>query len=54
MTYALTTLASVLGSAVAMTAFIDLGFTRVITLGAGFYVLAGLMGWVATRRGVVR
>jgi hypothetical protein len=41
MSYCLSTLSSVLGSSFAMTAMIDLGFTRVITLGAALYVVAG-------------
>ncbi len=45
MTYALTTLSSVLGSVLAMTAIIELGFTMVIALGAGLYVLAGGIAW---------
>ncbi|MCA9572746.1 MAG: hypothetical protein KC656_33130, partial [Myxococcales bacterium] len=40
MTYGLTTLSSVLGSAFAMTAIINLGFTNVILLGTVLYVLA--------------
>ena len=48
-TYALTTLSSVLGSAFAMTAIIELGFSRVIGLGAGSYVLACGIAWVAVR-----
>jgi hypothetical protein len=49
MTYALTTLSSVLGSAFAMTAIIEIGFTSVIVLGAAMYVLAGGIAWVAGR-----
>ncbi|MEQ1508259.1 MAG: hypothetical protein ABMB14_38870, partial [Myxococcota bacterium] len=48
-TYALTTLSSVLGSAFATTAMIDLGFVRVIGLGAAAYLLAGAIGRWRTR-----
>jgi hypothetical protein len=41
MSYCLSTLSSVLGSSFAMTAMIDLGFTKVIALGAALYVVAG-------------
>ena len=50
-TYALTTLSSVLGSAFATTAMIDLGFVRVIVLGALAYLVAGLIGWLRIQRG---
>ncbi|MEQ1564655.1 MAG: hypothetical protein ABMA64_03370 [Myxococcota bacterium] len=40
-TYALTTLSSVLGSAFAMTAIVELGFVRVIGLGVVCYLIAG-------------
>lgn len=49
MTYALTTLSSVLGSVFAMTAIIELGFTTVIALGAALYVVAGGIAWVVRR-----
>ena len=49
MTYGLTTLASVLGSSFAMTAIIDLGFSRVIAIGAVCYVVAGVLA-VSARR----
>jgi len=49
MTYALTTLSSVLGSVFAMTAIIELGFTAVIIIGAGMYVLAGGIAWAMGR-----
>jgi hypothetical protein len=49
-TYALTTLSSVLGSAFATTAMIDLGFVRVIVLGAMAYLVAGAIGWWRTAR----
>lgn len=41
MSYGLATLSSVLGSSFAMTAIIDLGFTRVLVLGGAMYLLAG-------------
>ncbi|MCB9679604.1 MAG: hypothetical protein H6737_31145 [Alphaproteobacteria bacterium] len=44
MTYGLTTLASVLGSAFAMAAVVNLGFTRVIALGVALYVASALPG----------
>jgi hypothetical protein len=49
MTYGLTTLASVLGSSFAMTAIIDLGFSRVIAIGAVCYVAAGVLALAARR-----
>ncbi len=49
MTYGLTTLASVLGSSFAVTAMIDLGFSRVIAIGAVCYVAAGLLALAARR-----
>ena len=49
-TYGLATLSSVLGSAWAMTAFNNLGFTRVIFLGAGAYVLTALIYLLAPRQ----
>jgi hypothetical protein len=49
MTYGLTTLASVLGSTMAMTLIIDLGFTNVIGLGSIAYGIAGATAWFATR-----
>jgi hypothetical protein len=49
MTYALTTLSSVLGSVFAMTAIIELGFTTVIAIGAGLYVVAGGIAWAVRR-----
>ena len=49
-TYALSTLSSVLGSAFAMTAIINLGFTTVIALGAVGYAIAGLIAWGALSR----
>jgi hypothetical protein len=48
-TYALTTLSSVLGSAFAMTAIVELGFSRVIGLGAVTYALACCVAVLATR-----
>lgn len=50
MTYALATLSSVLGSSLAMTLIIDLGFSRVIGLGCVAYLGAGLLAWIAVRR----
>ncbi len=49
MTYGLTALASVLGSVLAMTAIIELGFNAVIAVGAGLYALAGVIAWVEHR-----
>lgn len=47
MTYGLTTLSSVLGSALAMTLIVDLGFTRVILIGTvAYFVAAGLASLV--------
>lgn len=45
MSYGLSTLSSVLGSSFAMTAMIELGFTRMIVVGAALYVLAGAIGY---------
>jgi hypothetical protein len=45
MTYTLATLSSVLGSVIAMTAIIDVGFTAVIAVGAGLYVVASSVAW---------
>jgi hypothetical protein len=49
MTYALTTLSSVLGSVFAMTAIIELGFSAVIVLGLGLYLLASGIAWGVNR-----
>jgi hypothetical protein len=49
-TYALTTLSSVLGSSLAMTLILDLGFSRVILLGLGFYLLAGVLALIGRAR----
>ena len=46
-TYALSTLSSVLGSVFAMTAIINLGFSTVIALGALGYAIAGIIAWTA-------
>jgi len=50
MTYGLTTLSSVLGSAFAMTAIINLGFSNVIALGTVLYVLAVGLSMAAKKR----
>ena len=50
MTYGLTTLSSVLGSAFAMTAIINMGFTNVIGLGCALYVAAALLSMAGPRR----
>ena len=47
MTYGLTALSSVLGSVLAMTAIIELGFNTVIAVGTILYVLAAGIAWVA-------
>ncbi|MEZ4241536.1 MAG: hypothetical protein R3F59_36385 [Myxococcota bacterium] len=49
MSYALTTLSSVLGSSLAIAAMIDLGFTRVILVGAALYVVAGAIAFARQR-----
>jgi spermidine synthase len=51
-TYALTTLSSVMGSAFATTAILELGFSRIIGLGAIAYVLAGAVAWSRESRRV--
>ncbi len=49
-TYALSTLSSVLGSVFAMTAIINLGFTTVIGLGAVGYAVAGVVAALVVNR----
>ncbi|MEZ4238616.1 MAG: hypothetical protein R3F59_21190 [Myxococcota bacterium] len=52
MSYGLTTLASVLGSSFAMTAIINLGFTRVIAIGVLGYVVASSIAFARGLRTV--
>lgn len=51
MTWVLTTLSRVLGSVFAMTAIIELGFTAVVELGLGLYLLASAIAWWAGHEG---